>query len=272
MISTSAPSSDIHTHLFIGGLHRSGTSLVHRLMSAHPSVSGFSDTGVPEDEGQHLQNLYSSAKAHGGPGRFAFDETAHLTESNHALVETCKTRLWPLWAPHWDLSKPVLIEKSPPNLIRARFLQAVFPNSKFIFVIRHPLAVSAATQKWSKQPITELIQHWVRAHQILMNDLPQIKSWAWVRYEDLSADATIILRDLFKFTDLQPISPTSFIKDSNGAYFSAIAEPIDIGIIKDLEAIEKFGYKLDSPYYEMAPGVGRVISNMGGREASTFSK
>ena len=96
-----------------------------------------------------------------------------------------------------------------------------------------------------------------------MNDLPQIKSWAWVRYEDLSADATITLRDLFKFIGLQPISPKNSINDSNGAYFSAIAEPIDTKIIRGLEVIEEFGYKLDSPYYQIAPGVGRVKSNKG---------
>ena len=31
-----------HAHVFIGGLHASGTTLVHRLLCMHPSVSGFS--------------------------------------------------------------------------------------------------------------------------------------------------------------------------------------------------------------------------------------
>ena len=44
--------------VFVGGLHRSGTSLVHRCLALHPAVSGFSGTGVPEDEGQHLQTVY----------------------------------------------------------------------------------------------------------------------------------------------------------------------------------------------------------------------
>jgi hypothetical protein len=44
--------------VFIGGLHRSGTSIVHRCLSDHPDVSGFQSTGVWEDEGQHLQSVY----------------------------------------------------------------------------------------------------------------------------------------------------------------------------------------------------------------------
>jgi len=30
-----------HTYVFVGGLHRSGTSLLARSLEAHPSVSGF---------------------------------------------------------------------------------------------------------------------------------------------------------------------------------------------------------------------------------------
>jgi hypothetical protein len=71
--------------LFIGGLHRSGTSLIHRCISRHPQVAGFHDTGVLEDEGQYLQSVYPLGQAYGGPGRFALDPRCHLTESS-ALV------------------------------------------------------------------------------------------------------------------------------------------------------------------------------------------
>ena len=44
-----------HRLVFLAGLHRSGTTLLARLLAAHPEVSAFSDTGVSADEGQHLQ-------------------------------------------------------------------------------------------------------------------------------------------------------------------------------------------------------------------------
>ena len=61
-----------HRFVFLAGLHRSGTTLLARLLAAHPEVSGFSGTGVPADEGQHLQTVYPAAKVYGGPGRFGF--------------------------------------------------------------------------------------------------------------------------------------------------------------------------------------------------------
>lgn len=41
-------------HLFICGLHRSGASALHEMPKLHPAMTGFSGTGKPKDEGQHL--------------------------------------------------------------------------------------------------------------------------------------------------------------------------------------------------------------------------
>ena len=79
--------------LFIGGLHRSGTSLVHRCISSHPQVAGFHDTGVLEDEGQYLQGVYPIGQAHGGPGRFALDPRCHLTETSPLVSRASRERL-----------------------------------------------------------------------------------------------------------------------------------------------------------------------------------
>ena len=88
---------DEHRFVFLAGLHRSGTTLLARLLAAHPEISGFSGTGVPADEGQHLQSVYPAAKEYGGPGRFGFAPESHLTEASPlASMAPRRYRRWSL--------------------------------------------------------------------------------------------------------------------------------------------------------------------------------
>ena len=159
-----------HTHVFIGGLHRSGTTLLTRCLAQHPQVSGFADTGAIEDEGQHLQTVYHPANRHGGPGRFGFHDAAFLDESSPLVSEANRRKLLEEWSPHWDMSKPVLVEKSPPNLIRTRFLQGLFPGSYHVVMMResgdHPVILREAVTSPAGTTIAavrELERHGVRA-------------------------------------------------------------------------------------------------------------
>lgn len=177
-----------HRLVFVGGLHRSGTTLMANLLGAHPQVSRLRGTSVPEDEGQHVQDVYPAARAHGGPGRFAFAANAHLTEKDAGTPAEIRRRLLMAWGPYWDLSCPVLVEKSPPNLIMARFLHAAFPDAVFVMVMRHPVAVACATKKWSHTTFGSLIRHWVTAYETMFSDIADLDRVVVVRYEDVVAD------------------------------------------------------------------------------------
>ncbi|MCB1003379.1 MAG: sulfotransferase [Acidimicrobiales bacterium] len=182
MIERAAP-----TRLFLGGLHRSGTSLLHRALSAHPDVAGFSGTGAPEDEGQHLQTVMTTARAHGGPGHFAFDPASHLTEASPLAVPASRDRLEQEWGRHLPPGAAVVVEKSPPNIVRARFLQALFADSAFVFIVRHPASVALATRRWSSASMAELVLHWHVAHAVLARDLPHLRRAVVLRFEDFLA-------------------------------------------------------------------------------------
>ena len=84
--------------VFLAGLHRSGTTLLARLLAAHPEISGFSGTGVPAEEGQHLQSVYPAAKVYGGPGRFGFAPESHLTEESPLVSERSARAIYEDWS------------------------------------------------------------------------------------------------------------------------------------------------------------------------------
>jgi len=210
-----------HTFIFVGGLHRSGTSLFAKCLADHPATSGFEKTGVPEDEGQHLQTVFPRASQYGGPGGFGFAEAMHLTEASPLVTDENRQRLWSEWSRLWDQNRTHLVEKSPPNLIKARFLQAMFPNSCYIFLLRHPVAVAGATKKWKKRtPLARLVEHWAVCHEILRRDLPHLKRAMVIHYEDFVRTPDQILDDAFRFAGLEPIEAKREIRRHvNDAYF-----------------------------------------------------
>jgi hypothetical protein len=191
-----------HRFTFIGGLHRSGTSLLFRCLREHPLISGFHGTGVSEEEGQHLQSVYPPAITYGGPGRFGFHPEAHLTEASDLLTRDNRLRLFEEWKTYWDIEKPVLLEKSPSNLIRTRFLQEVFPNSYFVIVTRHPIAVSYATQKWSYTSLVELIEHWLVCHETFRQDKEHLGRLLMLKYEDFVEQPQTALTKIYSFLNL----------------------------------------------------------------------
>jgi hypothetical protein len=240
-----------HNFIFIGGLHRSGTSILHRCLRKHPLISGFFDTCSPEDEGQHLQSVYLPARNYGGPGRFGFDPNARLTEESKLVSEENRTKLIKEWGMHWDLSKPYLMEKSPPNLIKMRFLQRMFNNSYFIIITRHPVACAYATKEMQKKwSIISLIKHWLTCHQIFDEDKKHINKIFVLKYEDFVLQPKIWLNKICNFLNISIIQNFEDISSAkNEKYYGKWKKPSNILVKKYAEwkyekKVNYFNYSL----------------------------
>ena len=86
------------------------------------------ETGVPTDfaEGSFLQSVLPTfgvgaellgavPRAESGLGRYAFARTAHMTEEHPLNTNASSQTLLSEWGANWDLTRPMLLEKTPTN-------------------------------------------------------------------------------------------------------------------------------------------------------------
>lgn len=276
--------------VFVGGLHRSGTTPLARAIADHPDVSGITGSGVSEDEGVHLQDVYRPIRAFGGMGRFANDPRAHLTEDSAVELHGAAERLMGAWSPYWDLSAPMLLEKSPANLLMGRFLQGLFPGSALVVIIRHPVVSALALEKWNSWPVARngrrhsslpaLVSHWIRAHEILREDAAHLERLHVMRYEDLVADPVGELAPVADLLGLATPIPADSIRVGASERYAQRWEAMRSGSpLARLrrrqveqrygEEVARWGYSLDditvtSPWIGITGGAGSDGAGAGG--------
>jgi len=162
-----------------------------------------------------------------------------MTENHSLMTPPNKQKLLLEWNKYWDLSKPVLIEKSPPNIIRTRFLQAMFPNARFIVLTRHPVPVSYATMKWTNSSLSQLFRHWITVHALFEQDKSSLENICMISYEQLIHHSSDTFARLEQFLNV-PLRRTNTFSDYNKGYFDKWTTPGIMNYIRRQKMIAQF--------------------------------
>jgi hypothetical protein len=153
-ISTPYDQFKNHRFIFVGGSPQSGTSFLRKLLVTNHSsgqekcmqYSLYKNTNV---EGQWLLDGVSPKdqefKAYYGAGRL--DVFLTETDTNKGIINQGDFReyLWRSWSRFWDTDKLFLVEKSPPNFLKMRFLSQLFSvyyPCKFLIILKDPIGNS----------------------------------------------------------------------------------------------------------------------------------
>ena len=117
------------------GNFRSGTTLLHKLISTHPDV-----VALYEPVGLWL---------YADPGR-SHDEFGEK-DATDQVKRYIRNEFLKYQQQH---ENRLIVEKTPHNILRIPYVRAIFPEAHFLYIVRNPLSfVSSVELKW-QQPAT----------------------------------------------------------------------------------------------------------------------
>ena len=152
--------NELKPPIFIFGNTRSGTTIVQKVMATHPGIVGWYEPNALW--------LYAD------PGRIhdEFDES----DATNKVRRYIRQRFLNYQKMHGN---GVVVEKTPQNILRIPYVRAIFPEARFLFIVRNPFSfISSVEIKWQRpvtgsgivrrlkdMPVGQL-HHWVRRYLI----------------------------------------------------------------------------------------------------------
>ncbi len=242
--------------LFLVGCYNSGTTLLADILGRHPDISGL------PTEGHFITDQFVKDYEVGLPRMWAGrEELFRLTEDD---VGPDPIRIKKEWGMRLDLHKSVLLEKSPPNSVRTRWLNRHFSPAYFVAIVRNGYAVAEGISRKGAPkhlrdgwPVEQSAWQWRRTNEVLEEDAPYIQNFMWLKYEDLVRDPLTELNRITSFVGLRPFKTfdprkdfsiherKESLKDLNAESIRHLT-PEQVILINSVakESLERYGYTL----------------------------
>jgi hypothetical protein len=101
-----------------------------------------------------------------------------------------------VWRDYWDLDKPWLVEKSPPNLIRAKDIVKHFEPLHFLVMVRNPYAHCASLIRRNGWDATRAAEFSARCLRFQADNAETLDNSLRFTYEHFVTDPQAIARDI----------------------------------------------------------------------------
>ncbi len=167
--------------VFVIGLPRSGTTLLERMLAAHPQIAGVGEQSFA------VEAMRLALQASGGtPATLTPAVIAHASGRHLARLADRLRRLG------LDEAAARIIDKMPDNYLLAGWLRLAFPRASIIHCLRDPrdVAISCWFTQFAEVPWAHSLDHIagrIEQHRILMRHWRRLPHMDLIelRYEDL---------------------------------------------------------------------------------------
>ncbi len=189
--------------IFIGGVPRSGTTLLRVILDTHPRIFCGTELRVIQSLAHLWRNAWESAA---GP----LKEGYGIEDEDFRVI--FRELILSFLLPAWEKSgKPRLAEKTPSNFLAFNELRRLFPDSPLVHIIRdgRDVVTSRVERDLDAEPDTDPVaiaalraRMWADAMGLrdrMVADPRFASHYFELRYEDLVRDPRRVLEQLFAF-------------------------------------------------------------------------
>lgn len=232
----SAPRSDDYTPIFIVGMHRSGTTLLERILGGHSRVSDGGETYA-------FTAQLKIASDHKTTRALDLTTAQRLANADFDAIGRGF-----IDASRWRAKgKAFMTEKLPPNLVNAGFIAKALPGAKILHMVRDPVDTCFSnlrtyftnTASYSFDQVglanyfghyRDLMQHWRDVMPGRVLD---------VSYDALVTDTEATARRIFEFCGLPFEASALEVERAFGAVSTASSTHVRQGILTNRGAAWK---------------------------------
>jgi hypothetical protein len=169
---------------FVLSTVRSGSTLLRVLLDSHSQIHSPHETHL-RDIRVALKSKYAERALE--EGRLTKDDLEHV--------------LWD-WYLHRQLAatgKSILVNKTPSDVFITEDIKACWPDARFIFLLRHPVAVARSRHALRPEDSDERNTEMVLRYANALEKARETYEGHTVRYEDLAADPETETKKLCAF-------------------------------------------------------------------------